>query len=169
MQLSQQLTLANFTNITNDVLQQLGESPTAVKLKYKEQFNPLPSIVANMQKLSSRLDIVAMKMRAAGYGFDITSGYRCERLNNAVGGKKKSAHVRGLAADIHFSSQVHAKELIAALIAAGFKRIGLGSTFIHADIDNTLPNPACWLYSAKFKTPAWLATWEKDIEGQLKN
>lgn len=169
MQLSQQLNLAHFTDLTNDVLQQLGESPTAVKLKYKEQFAPPPSIIANMQKLSSRLDMVAMKMKAAGYGFDITSGYRCERLNTAVGGKKNSAHVRGLAADIHFSGQQHAKDLIAALIAAGFKRIGLGSTFIHADIDATLPHPACWLYSSKFKTPAWLAGWEKEIEQQLKN
>jgi hypothetical protein len=169
MQLSQQLTLANFTNITDDVLQQLGESPTAIKLKYKEQLSPPPNVVANMQKLSSKLDMVAMKMRAAGYGFNITSGYRCERLNTAVGGKKNSAHVRGLAADIHFTSQQHAKDLINALITAGFKRIGLGSSFIHADIDNTLPHPACWLYSSKFKTPAWIAAWEKDIEGQLKN
>lgn len=169
MQLSQQLSLANFTTVTNDVLQQLGESPTAIKLKYKEQFNPPPNIVANMQKLSSKLDIIAMKMKAAGYGFDITSGYRCERLNTAVGGKKNSAHVRGLAADIRFTNQQHAKDLINALIAAGFKRIGLGSSFIHADIDNTLPHPACWLYSSKFKTPTWLAAWEKDIEGQLKN
>jgi hypothetical protein len=169
MQLSQQLELAHFTNLTDDVLNQLKESPTAVKLKYKEQFNPPASIVANMQKLSSQLDIVAMKMKAAGYGFTITSGYRCERLNNSVGGKKNSAHVRGLAADIHFTNQAHAKELITALIAAGFKRIGLGSSFIHADIDTSLPHPACWLYSAKFKTPTWLAAWEKDIENQLKN
>ncbi|UPT66889.1 MAG: D-Ala-D-Ala carboxypeptidase family metallohydrolase [Sphingobacteriales bacterium JAD_PAG50586_3] len=169
MQLSQQITLANFTDVTTDVMQQLGESPTALKLKYKEQFNPPPNIVANMQKLSSKLDMVAMKMKAAGYGFDITSGYRCERLNTAVGGKKNSAHVRGLAADIRFTSQQHTKDLINALIAAGFKRIGLGSSFIHADVDSTLPHPACWLYSTKFKTPEWLAAWEKDIEGQLKN
>lgn len=31
----------------------------------------------------------------------ITSGYRCERLNKAVGGAKNSQHLRGEAADIH--------------------------------------------------------------------
>jgi hypothetical protein len=169
MQLSQKITLAGFTTLTDDILQQLGESPTAVKLKYKEQFNPPPHIVANMQKLCAKLDAVANQMTQLGYGFNITSGYRCPRLNQAVGGKKNSAHIHGLAADIRFTGQTHAKALIDALLKAGFKRIGLGSSFIHVDIDNSLPTPACWLYSAKFKTPAWLAAWEKEIESQLKN
>lgn len=169
MQLSTHITLHAFTAPSPDVLKELVESPTAFKKNYIEQFNPPPAVLANMQKLATKLDPVVHKLQAGGFGFDISSGYRCPRLNTAVGGKKNSAHVRGLAADIRFQSPAHAKAIIDALIEAGFKRIGLGSSFIHADIDNSLPTPACWLYSAKFKTPAWLAAWEKEIEARLKN
>ena len=34
----------------------------------------------------------------------ITSGYRCQELNKAVGGAQYSQHIRGEAADIHISS-----------------------------------------------------------------
>ena len=35
----------------------------------------------------------------------ITSGYRCEELNNMVGGKPNSQHLLGQAADIHLSNK----------------------------------------------------------------
>lgn len=38
---------------------------------------------------------------ALGKPITVTSGYRPEKLNNAVGGSKTSAHRFGLAADIH--------------------------------------------------------------------
>jgi len=34
----------------------------------------------------------------------VTSGYRPPKLNTAVGGSKTSAHLKGLAADIHFGN-----------------------------------------------------------------
>lgn len=36
-----------------------------------------------------------------GHPIHVTSGYRCEALNKAVGGAKTSQHLRGEAADIH--------------------------------------------------------------------
>jgi zinc D-Ala-D-Ala carboxypeptidase len=36
-----------------------------------------------------------------GHPIHVTSGYRCEELNKAVGGAKTSQHLRGEAADIH--------------------------------------------------------------------
>lgn len=37
---------------------------------------------------------------ALGKPINITSGYRCERLNNIVGGVRNSSHLKGWAADI---------------------------------------------------------------------
>jgi hypothetical protein len=95
-----------------------------------------------------------------------TSGYRCLRVNKAVKGVSTSAHLSGMAVDIKFTSPDHAKRIIEALIKAGFKRIGLGWSFIHVDIDLMKPNPAVWLYGSK--TPAWLAAMEKSIEARIK-
>ena len=41
----------------------------------------------------------------------INSGYRCEKLNKAVGGRPNSLHLQGRAADIHVKNIEDAKEL----------------------------------------------------------
>lgn len=41
----------------------------------------------------------------------ITSGYRCEALNKAVGGAKNSLHRFGLAADIHIGSMEEGRKM----------------------------------------------------------
>lgn len=52
----------------------------------------------NLQRLMAELDKIREKW---GSAIIVTSGYRNEKLNNAVGGSKTSAHRYGLAADIH--------------------------------------------------------------------
>ncbi len=77
--------------------------------------------------------------------FVITSGYRYPKHNQEVGGVKDSAHVSGLAIDIAVSDNVARLNIIRGLIIAGFRRIGIGKDFIHADIDKSKPNNL-WLY-----------------------
>lgn len=56
-------------------------------------------IYNNLVKLVDKLlDPIREKL---GKPITVTSGYRSEKLNNAVGGSKTSAHKLGLAADIH--------------------------------------------------------------------
>lgn len=177
MQLTHYFNTSHFTSIDNDTdksidatLAELKDSDTAKRVKGKmleAQNNPPLFIQMNMAKLAGALEPVKDAMIEAGYGFDITSGYRCVELNAAVGGKPNSAHTVGLAADIRFTSVEHAKAIIQALIAAGFRRIGLGRSFIHADLSKTLPSPACWVYSNKNKTPRWLQAMEPAIDKQL--
>ena len=83
---------------------------------------------------------------AAGIPFVINSGYRTPAHNAAVGGKENSAHQRGRAADIEAKTGAEKFRIVQAAIQAGFRRIGIGKTFIHVDNDGTLPNPAIWLY-----------------------
>lgn len=65
---------------------------------------PGTAIIRNLQRLAVYLETVRSVVRQR-YGQDkviaITSGYRSPELNRAVGGVPTSAHVRGLAADIH--------------------------------------------------------------------
>lgn len=94
--------------------------------------------------LLERLDVAR---EIAGVPFVIKSGYRCPQHNAAVGGVANSAHTRGLAADIACTAATK-NIIVKGLIKAGFKRIGLGGNFVHADIDPTLGN-AIWTYDKK--------------------
>lgn len=76
----------------------------------------------------------------------INSGFRTEAQNVKVGGVQDSAHTSGKAADITcLTSQLRFKLIIAA-INLGFKRIGIGRTFIHLDSCTELPQTVIWLY-----------------------
>jgi zinc D-Ala-D-Ala carboxypeptidase len=147
----------------NFSLQEFLKSNTATRLNITEQFNPPQFVLDNIDNLAQQLQIARDYF---GEPMVFTSGYRCLKLNKAVGGVANSAHTSGSAVDIEFNSEAHAKKLIEALIKAGFKRIGLGWSFIHVDIDHTKPTPACWLYGSK--TPQWLAAMEKQIEQRIK-
>ena len=86
----------------------------------------------------------------AGVEFKITSGYRIEadidRLKKA--GYKvssKSSHLKGLAADIACNNSTR-YNILESLLKVGFNRIGIGSTFIHVDIDPDKPPFMIWTY-----------------------
>jgi uncharacterized protein YcbK (DUF882 family) len=82
----------------------------------------------------------------AGMPFKINSGYRTEARNKAVKGSSGSSHLVGKAADIACTDSLKRFRIIAALIAAGFTRIGIGSTFIHVDNDSLKTPGVAWLY-----------------------
>jgi len=78
--------------------------------------------------------------------FVITSGFRCEKHNREVGGKDNSSHLKGYAADISALTSDKRYKIVYGLISAGFKRIGIGKEFIHADCDPELPKGVIWIY-----------------------
>jgi zinc D-Ala-D-Ala carboxypeptidase len=78
----------------------------------------------------------------AGVPFSISSGYRCESHNQAVGSTSTN-HLRGLAADIRCVSGQDRLEVLRGLLSAGFRRIGVYRTFVHVDT-NEGPE-ALWL------------------------
>jgi uncharacterized protein YcbK (DUF882 family) len=94
-------------------------------------------------ELVSRLN---MARGIARIPFRVTSGCRCETHNRDVGGVDSSAHVLGYAADIAVRGSRERYAVLAALIAAGFKRIGIAHDFVHADIDPGKNKPVIWRY-----------------------
>lgn len=83
---------------------------------------------------------------AARTPFVVTSGYRCPKHNEAVGGSLDSSHIRGLAADIRTSDSRSRFRIVTGLIAAGLLRIGVAGTFIHVDMDCTKAQGLMWTY-----------------------
>jgi len=76
-------------------IKELEHSDKAIKLGID---NSIPNeLLSNVNKLINTLDIIREKY---GKPITVTSGYRCSKLNKAVGGEKTSAHMMANAADI---------------------------------------------------------------------
>ena len=82
----------------------------------------------------------------AGYPFTINSGYRTKEHNKKVGGTPNSSHLKGLACDIAISNSSERSTILLALLATGFTRVGIGSNFIHVDLDLSKPQHVIWTY-----------------------
>lgn len=76
----------------------------------------------------------------------IHSGYRTPEHNASVGGVDSSAHESGHAADIAALSSGAKFAILEAALRIGFRRVGIGSTFVHIDDDITKPQDVVWLY-----------------------
>lgn len=82
----------------------------------------------------------------AGVPFALNSTIRSTEKNAEVGGVSDSAHLKGLAVDIRVRTSSERFKIIQALLDVGFKRIGMGKTFIHADLDSTKAQEVIWTY-----------------------
>lgn len=102
----------------------------------------LPGSGSKMQ--ANTLELLDRARELAGIPFAINSGFRTAAHNKAVGGSVTSSHLTGWAADIAVNPLTRDR-ILASLIKAGFKRIGIAKTFIHADNDPLKPN-ATWYY-----------------------
>lgn len=92
-------------------LEEFIKSPTAKRLNISNE--PNEEIVRNLQYGVSMILDPARRM--LGTPIIITSGYRCQKLNQAVGGVQTSWHQKGNAADIHIASKKEAERIFDVL------------------------------------------------------
>lgn len=77
---------------------------------------PMPRIVENIEQvLMPGLEQVR---KLLGHPMHITSGYRSQAVNTAVGGSPTSQHRFGLAADFHCDGFGSSAEIVAAIAAS---------------------------------------------------
>ena len=148
MKLSDNFTLAEYLH-----------SATANKYGFTEQYNPPANILANIRRINKYVERIREEMNRP---LRITSGYRCKRVNDKVGGVGNSMHLDALAVDIAYNSIPDALKLVDAGIKAGFTRIGLGNGFIHFDLK---PSKTVWLYGRS--TPQGLSQQIENIRKKL--
>jgi len=100
-----------------------------------------------VEGLKSELVVLLDKAREmAGIPFVLNSTVRNVEENSSVGGVPDSAHIYGMAVDIRVRNSVERFAIVNALLKAGFKRVGVGKTFVHCDIDQSKPQNVIWLY-----------------------
>jgi hypothetical protein len=122
-----------------------GSHPSLVEIP-----KPGTSIYNNLVKLVEKLlDPIREKLNQP---ITVTSGYRSEKLNNAVGGSKTSAHRLGLAADIHTGNNSSDNLKIVSTILE--HNIDFDQIIIEYPTFNTLGNiiSAKWIHVGLSKT-----------------
>lgn len=82
----------------------------------------------------------------AGIPFVLNSAYRSPEYDKSKGRSGTGAHTKGYAVDIRCNDSQNRFKIINGLLAAGFKRIGIGKTYIHADNDPDLAQNVIWHY-----------------------
>ena len=90
------MSTANYFTIVD-----LMRSTTAECLKIDNQ--PSDEVKEELRITVCRLNLISLIAHAYGASIQVTSGYRCERLNKAVGGVKNSLHMQGRAVDFAVS------------------------------------------------------------------
>ncbi len=85
----------------------------------------------------------------------INSGARSAYWNSKVGGVSNSSHKIPTckAADIKAPTTAIRNTIVMAAKAVGFKRIGVGRTFVHLDNDDTKRQYVAWGYPSGTKPP----------------
>ncbi len=103
---------------------------------------PTAEAVANMELLIEH--ILDPLRRAWKRPVHVTSGYRCLRLNRAVGGVRNSNHLKGLAADIRTTGKYIVDTMGNRRLMELIKELGLpykellwenGGSWIHVSLD----------------------------------
>ena len=83
----------------------------------------------------------------SGVPMRITSGFRTKETNDALEHSvPNSSHLKGIAVDVACNNGPDREKIVSAAIKNKVRRIGIGNTFIHLDVD-TEKNPSIWLYS----------------------
>lgn len=95
---------------------------------------------------SSTLQMLDRARANAKIPFKINSGFRTPKHNSKVGGVADSSHLKGYAVDIACGNSADRFIIVKALLAAGFTRIGIANTFIHADNDPNKTQNRIWTY-----------------------
>lgn len=99
----------------------------------------------------SQMDEVFMKRlddarEYAGIPFIINSAFRSVEYEKSKGRSGTSQHTKGLAVDIRCINNAQRFRILASLIMVGFRRIGIGTSFIHVDAGYPNSEPIIWTY-----------------------
>lgn len=95
---------------------------------------------------SDHMDMLYKARVIAGFPFVVNSGFRCIAHNRRVGGSYNSDHLGGYGTDIRCNDGGTRWAMVEALKEAGFRRIGIARTFVHAGNDPANPHDVIWVY-----------------------
>lgn len=109
-----------------------------------------PAVLDNLHTLADLLEQVRHRI---GRPIHVTSAYRSEKINQAIGGARSSAHLKGLAADIVVPG-ISAREVSLAIAndpAIDFDQVIFEGTWTHVSAPPTGAHARRQILTAIFK------------------
>lgn len=94
----------------------------------------------------STMDRFDMARQYAGIPFVINSAFRSHEWERSRGRSGTGSHTLGQALDIRATNDRTRGKVLLGLIRAGFTRIGIAKTYIHADDSQKHTQEVVWLY-----------------------
>ena len=113
----------------------------------EQEFERLTPSCSLQDMEQSTMDMLDKARDIAGIPFVLNCAYRSREWDLARKRTGNSAHTRGMAVDIKCTWSANRYKIISALLAVGFKRIGIAKTFVHVDNDPSLPQ--CVIFDYK--------------------
>lgn len=104
---------------------------------------PSCSINDMHQGTLKRLDLMREN---AGIPLVLTSAYRSPAHDKSKERSGTGAHTTGRAVDIRCNTSSNRMKIVEAALKAGFRRIGIASTFVHVDDSPNHAQSIIWLY-----------------------
>lgn len=92
------------------------------------------------------LEKLLFAQKLCGRKFRINSAYRSVAYEKSKGRSGRSAHCTGQAVDVSTRDSKTRYVVVAALLSAGFNRIGIGKNFVHVDDDLKRVHPVIFHY-----------------------
>ena len=101
---------------------------------------PGAEIIHNLHRVAYTLEIIRLEF---GAPIKVSSGYRCEALNSAVGGSATSKHMQGLAADFRVQGFTPEEAFKRIRKIVGFETLIMEfGRWVHLDLSDNLQNTA---------------------------
>lgn len=105
--------------------------------------SPSCSLQDMKQTTMNKLDVAR---EIAGIPFVLTSAFRSSEWDKLKGRSGTGAHTLGCAIDVGCNTSQYRFFIVNALLKAGFRRIGINKSFIHADDSEIHIQEVIWLY-----------------------
>lgn len=94
----------------------------------------------------STMDKLDAAREMAGIPFVLNSAYRSSAWEKKHSRSGDGPHTHRYAVDIRCHTSQNRMKIVAALLAVGFGRIGIGKAYIHVDDDPTKAQNVIWHY-----------------------
>lgn len=107
-------------------------------------------VCAHESRLNISKDLVLFLERLereVGFELKFSSGVRCEECNRRVGGVHGSSHIMGRAVDVACIGGFARLIIVGAALRCGARRVGVGASFVHLDVDADQVQDVLWVYS----------------------